>query len=75
MILPRLCIKGKQYSIELYDVEYPDEPLLMIGGNSIQMCESFFYILNMALDNYDEGYSCGYEDAMTDLENESQLGV
>lgn len=51
MILPRLCINGSRYRVELY---YPEE--------------LFSNMLYMALENYDDGYDIGYNDAIKDRE-------
>lgn len=75
MILPRLCINGSRYRVELYYPECPEEPIAIMSGLSKSVTETFFNMLTMALDNYDDGYCCGYEDAVTNLENEDYFGV
>ena len=68
MILPRLCINGSRCYIELYYPEEPDEPIAIIAGSSKSSCELFMNMLYMALENYDDGYDIGYNDAIEDME-------
>lgn len=62
MILPRLCINGSRYRVELYYPEEPDEAISIFSGSSKSMCETFINLLYMALENYDEGYCAAIND-------------
>lgn len=62
MILPRLCINGSRYRIELYYPEEPDEAISVFSRSSKAMCEAFMNLLYMALENYDEGYFAAIND-------------
>ena len=76
MILPRLCINGSRYRVELYYLEEPDEPISIIAGSSKSSCELFMNMLYMALENYDDGYDVGYNEAVEDIEGgEFDVGV
>lgn len=67
MILPRLCINGSRYHVELYYPEDPDEPIAIMSGSAKSSCELFMNMLYMALENYDDGYDIGYNDAIEDM--------
>ena len=74
MILPRLCINGSRYRVELYYPEESDNPIAVISGSARSMCETFGNMLYMALENYDDGYEVGYMDAIDEMEG-GELGV
>ncbi len=75
MILPRLCINGSRYRVELYYPEEPDDPIAIMSGPARSVCETFANMLNMALENYDDGYDIGYNDAIQDFEKGGGLNV
>ena len=75
MILPRLCINGSRYRVELYYPEEPNEPIAIIAGSAKSSCELFANMLYMALENYDDGYGAGYDDAIQDFEEGGGLDV
>lgn len=75
MILPRLCINGSKYRVELYYPEEPNEPVAVIGGSARSTCDTFMYMLDIALENYDDGYEVGYMDAIDDMDEGGGLGV
>ena len=76
MILPRLCINGSRYRVELYYPEEPDEPIAVMSGSAKSSCELFANMLYMALENYDNGYAIGYNDAIEDMGgDECDVGV
>lgn len=68
MILPRLCINGSRYHVELYYPEDPDNPIAIMSGPAKSVTETFANMLYMALENYDDGYDIGYNDAIEDME-------
>ena len=68
MILPRLCINGSKYRVELYYPEEPDVPIAIMSGPAKSVCETFINMLSIALENYDDGYDIGYNDAIEDME-------
>lgn len=69
MILPRLCINGSRYRVELYCPDEPDNPIAIFGGQSAKATtDLFWHMLCMALENYDDGYDIGYNDAIEDME-------
>ena len=68
MILPRLCINGSIYRVELYYPEEPNEPIAIMSGSAKSSCDLFANMLYMALENYDDGYDIGYNDAIEDME-------
>lgn len=68
MILPRLCINGSKYRVELYYPEEPDAPIAVMSGSARSICDTFANMLYMALENYDDGYEIGYTDAIDDME-------
>lgn len=68
MILPRLCINGSRYRVELYYPEEPDEPISIITTSAKSAYEIFLNILNLAIENYDDGYDAGYHDAIETME-------
>ena len=74
MILPRLCINGSKYRVELYYTEEPDVTIAVMSGSARSMCEIFANILYTALENYDDGYEVGYMDAIDEMEG-GELGV
>ena len=69
MILPRLCINGSRCYIELYYPEEPNAPIAIFSGQSAKATTDLFgHMLCMAIENYDDGYDIGYNDAMEDME-------
>lgn len=74
MILPLLCINGGKYRVELYYPEEPNGPIAIISGSAKSSCELFMNMLYMALENYDDGYDAGYNDAIEDMEG-GEFGV
>ena len=77
MILPRLCINGSRYRVELYYPEEPNEPIAIFSGQSAKTTTDLFgHMLCMAIENYDDGYDIGYNDAIEDMEGgEFDVGV
>ena len=76
MIIARLCINGSRYRVELYYPEEPDVPIAIIAGSAKSSCELFMNMLYMALENYDDGYDVGYNEAIEDMERgEFDVGV
>lgn len=67
MILPRLCINGSRYRVELYYPEDPDNPIATMSGSARSSCDLFTNMLYMMLENYDDGYDVGYNDAIDDM--------
>ena len=68
MILPRLCINDSRYRVELYSPEDPDNPIAIMSGSARSSCDLFANILYIVLENYDDGYDVGYNDAIDDIE-------
>ena len=69
MILPRLCINGSRCYIELYYPEEPNAPIAIFSGQSSKTITDLFgHMLCMAIENYDDGYDIGYNDAVEDME-------
>lgn len=75
MILPRLCINGSRYRVELYDPKKPNNTVIYLSNQSPDVITDLFAnMLYMALENYDDGYEIGYMDAIEDMEGDD-LGV
>ena len=69
MILPRLCINGSRCYIELYYPEESNAPIAIFSGQSSKTITDLFgHMLCMAIENYDDGYDIGYNDAIEDME-------
>ena len=69
MILPRLCINGSRCYIELYYPEEPNDPIAIFSGQSAKAATDLFgHMLCMAIENYDDGYDIGYNNAVDDME-------
>ena len=70
MIIPTLHIDGDEICIHLVDPIYPHEPYSVIemGNNSDDTADMFLDLLTAMLENYDDGYDVGYNDAMEDME-------
>ena len=69
MILPRLCINGSRYRVELYYPEEPNAPIAIFSGQSSKATTDLFgHMLCMAIENYEDGYDIGYNDAIEDME-------
>ena len=69
MILPRLCINGSRCYIELYYPEEPNNPIAIFSGQSAKAATDLFgHMLCMAIENYDDGYDIGYNNAVDDME-------
>lgn len=52
----------------MYYLEDPDNPIAIMSGSARSSCDLFTNMLYMALENYDEGYDIGYNDAIEDME-------
>ena len=69
MILPRLCINGSRCYIELCYPEEPNNPIAIFSGQSAKAATDLFgHMLCMAIENYDDGYDIGYNNAVDDME-------
>ena len=69
MILPRLYINGSRCYIELYYPEEPNNPIAIFSGQSAKAATDLFgHMLCMAIENYDDGYDIGYNNAVEDME-------
>ena len=69
MILPLLCINGSRCYIELYYPEEPNNPIAIFSGQSAKAATDLFgHMLCMAIENYDDGYDIGYNNAVDDME-------
>lgn len=69
MILPRLCINDSKYRVELYDPKEPNNTIIYLSNQSPDVITDLFAnMLYMALENYDDGYDIGYNDAIEDME-------
>ncbi len=76
MILPRLCINGSRYRVELYDPKEPNNTIIYLSNQSPDVITDLFAnMLYMTLENYDDGYDIGYDDAIQDFEEGGGLDV
>ena len=70
MILPTLHIdEQNDVSVHLIDPHYPYEPYTILQMKNINdTTDIFFKLLVMTLENYNDGYDMGYNDATEDIE-------
>lgn len=70
MIIPTLHIdEQNDVYVHLIDPHYPYEPYDILQMENINdTTDVFFNLLIMALENYNDGYDMGYNDAIEDIE-------
>ena len=61
MIYPTLTINPDQSTIvNIYDTDYDDEPVLSMSDVSGESIESFYTLLTLFLNQYENGWEDGY---------------
>ena len=73
MIYPTLTInQEKSTTINIYDTNIDSNPIMSIDSNSKKNIESFYTLLRLFIDQYndgwEEGYVAGLNDNINDLE-------
>lgn len=69
MIYPTLIINSDQSTIvNIYDTDYDDEPVLSMSDISGESIESFYTLLTLFMNQYqngwEDGYWAGFEESM-----------
>lgn len=73
MIYPTLTInQDKSTTINIYDTNIDSNPLISMDSNSEKHIESFYTLLRLFIDQYndgwEEGYVAGLNDNINDIE-------
>ena len=67
MIYPTLTINSDQSTIvNIYDTDYDDEPVLSISDISGESIESFYTLLTLFMNQYENGWEDGYATGLDD---------
>lgn len=67
MIYPTLTINPDQSTIvNIYDTDYDDEPVLSMSDVSEESIESFYALLTLFLNQYENGWEDGYAVGLDD---------
>ena len=67
MIYPTLTINTDQSTvINIYDTDYDDEPILSMSDMSGESIESFYTMLTLFMNQYENGWEDGYATGLDD---------
>lgn len=67
MIYPTLTINSDQSTIvNIYDTDYDDEPVLSVSDISGESIESFYTLLTLFMNQYENGWEDGYATGLDD---------
>ena len=67
MIYPTLTINSDQSTIvNIYDTDYDDEPVLSMSDISGESIESFYTLLTLFMNQYENGWEDGYATGLDD---------